>query len=293
VLNDTPKALAMKSSLKTFLVGTLSKEEIVTAYKSYDIIGDIAIIRVPESLHKHTQAIAEAVMKTHKHVKAVWRQTGPVSGNLRLRTLEWVAGEKRTETIHKEYGCVFKVDLVHCYFSPRLSYERTRIAKQVQAGEVIVNMFAGVGCYSLIIAKHSEANRIYSIDVNPKSIEYMLENIRLNKVEGKVIPLQGDSKQIIQERLQNIAERVLMPLPELAYEYLDYALATLKPNEGWIHYYDFTHADKEESPIKKVEAKVSRKLQNLGIDFEIPFSRLVRTIGPNWHQIVVDILAKK
>lgn len=283
----------MKSSLETFLADILSQEEIVAIYKSYDIIGDIALIRVPESLQRHSQAIAEAIMKTHKHVKAVWRQASPVSGNLRLRTLEWVTGERRTETIHKEHACVFKVDLAHCYFSPRLSYERLRIARQIRTGEVVVNMFAGVGCYSMIIAKHSEADRIYSIDINPKSIEYMVENARLNKVEGKVIPVQGDSKQIIQEKFQNIAERVLMPLPELAYEYLDYALAALKPNGGWIHYYDFTHADKEESPIKKIEAKVSKKLQNLGTNFEMPFSRVVRTTGPNWYQIVVDILVKK
>lgn len=283
----------LKSNFKTFLVNALSKEEINTVYKSYDIVGDIAIIRVPKSLQKQSQTIAEATTKTHKHVKAVWCQTSPVSGILRLRTLKWVAGERRTETIHKEYGCVFKVDLEHCYFSPRLSYERKRIAKQVRAGEAIVNMFAGVGCFSIVIARHSEAEKIYSIDINPKAIECMQENIRLNKVEGKVIPVQGDSKHIIQERLQNVADRVLMPLPELAYEYLDYAVATLKPNGGWIHYYDFTHADKEESPMKKIEAKVSNKLQSLSVNFEISFSRVVRTTGPNWYQVAVDILVKK
>jgi tRNA (guanine37-N1)-methyltransferase len=283
----------LKSSLKTLLTDTLSKEEIVTVYKSYDIIGDIAIIHVPESSQKLRQAIAEAVLKTHKHVRAVWHQNSPVSGNLRLRTLEWVAGEKRTETIHKEYGCVFKVDLTHCYFSPRLSYERMRIAKQVRMGEVIVNMFAGVGCYSIIIVKYSEVDRIYSLDINPKAIEYMQENVRLNKVEGKVLSFLGDSKRIIQERLQNIADRVLMPLPKLAYEYLDYAFVALKPNGGWIHYYDFVHADKEESPIMKVETKVSRKLQNMGIDSEILSSRVIRTTGPNWYQIAVDILVIK
>jgi tRNA (guanine37-N1)-methyltransferase len=284
----------LKGNFKTFLVNTLSKEEIVSVYKSYDILGDLAIIRVPESLQRCSQTIAEAIMKTHRHVKAVWCQTSPVSGNFRLRTLEWVAGERRTEAIHKEYGCVFKVDLAHCYFSPRLSYERMRIAKQVRAGEVIVNMFAGVGCFSIIIARQSKAEKIYSIDINPKAIEYMRENIRLNKVEEKVIPVQGDSKQIIQERLQNIAERVLMPLPELAYEYLDCALSALKSNgERWIHYYDFTHAEKDESPIKKIKAKISNKLRDLGVNFEMPFSRVVRTTGPNWYQIIVDILVKK
>jgi tRNA (guanine37-N1)-methyltransferase len=283
----------MMRRFKAFLACSLSKEEIANVYKSYDIVGDIGIIRIPEPLQDHSQAIAEAVMKTHKHVKTIWRQTSPVSGILRLRTLEWVAGERRTETVHREHGCFFKVDLAHCYFSPRLSYERMRIARQVQTGEVVVNMFAGVGCYSIIVAKHSEADRVYSIDINPKTIGYMHENVRLNKVEEKVIPIQGDSKQAILKKLENSAERVLMPLPELAYEYLDYALTALKPSGGWIHYYDFTHADKGESPMKKVEAKVSEKLHSLGIDFEMLFSRVVRTTGPNWYQIVIDILVKK
>ena len=269
------------------------EENLELAYKSYDIVGDIAIIRVSESLKQRCRKIAEDIMETHKNVKSVWRQHSPVSGDFRLRTLKWVKGEKRTETIHKEFGCAFKVDIAHCYFSPRLSYERQRIAQQVQLGEIVVNMFAGAGCYSIIIAKHSKADKIYSIDLNPTAIKYLQENIKLNKVEERVFAIQGDAKEVVKEKMQGIAERVLMPLPELAYEYLDYALAALKPNGGWIHYYDFTHADKEESPIKKIEAKVSEKLQNLGVDFEIPFSRVVRTTGPNWYQIVVDISVKK
>lgn len=270
-----------------------SEENPDLVYKSYDIVGDIAVIRVSESLKQQCRKIAEDIMETHKNVKSVWRQHSPVSGDFRLRTLKWVKGEKRTETIHKEFDCAFKVDIAHCYFSPRLSYERQRIAHLVQSGEVAVNMFAGVGCYSIIIAKHSKADKIYSIDLNPIAIEYMQENIKLNKVEERVFAIQGDAKEVIKEKMQGTADRVLMPLPELAYKYLDYALAALKPNGGWIHYYDFTHADKEELPIKKIEAKVSEKLQNLGVDFEIPFSRVVRTTGPNWFQIVVDISVKK
>ena len=91
-------------------------------------------------------------MQTHKRIKTVLRQASPVSGDFRLRKLEWIAGERKTETVHKEYGCILKVDLGKCYFSPRLSYERNRIAHQVQPGEVMVNMFAGVGSYSIVIA---------------------------------------------------------------------------------------------------------------------------------------------
>ncbi|NIR86090.1 class I SAM-dependent methyltransferase family protein [Candidatus Bathyarchaeota archaeon] len=279
----------MGRSLKPLLANKLKPHELELLYKSYDIIGDIAVIRVPEGLEQHSEVIAEAVMQTHKRVRSVWRQVGPVSGDLRLRELEWVVGERRTETVHREHGCIFKVDLRRCYFSPRLSYERMRIARQVQPGEVIVNMFAGVGCYSIIIAKHSEASKIFSIDINPVAVQYMQENVELNKVKERVLPLEGDAKRIVEERLRNVANRVLMPLPEKAYEYLDFAVLALGVTGGWVHYYDFEHAGKGEKPIEKVERKVAEKLENLGVKFETPFARVVRPTGPNWYQVVLDV----
>jgi tRNA (guanine37-N1)-methyltransferase len=279
----------MGRSLKTLLANKLKPNELKLLYKSYDIIGDIAVIRVPEAFQQHSEVIAEAVMQTHKRVRSVWRQVGPVSGDLRLRELEWAAGEKRTETVHREHGCVFKVDLRRCYFSPRLSYERMRIARQVQPDEVIVNMFAGVGCYSIIIAKHSEVKKIFSIDINPVAIQCMQENTEINKVRERVLPVEGDAKRVVEEKLRNVANRVLMPLPEKAYEYLDSAVLALKPTGGWINYYDFEHARKDENLVEKTKRKVFEKLENLNVKFEIPFGRVVRTTGPNWYQVVIDI----
>jgi len=278
--------------LRTVLAGKLEPWELKLVYASYDVVGDIAVIRVPDSLQHRREVIAEAIMQTHKRVKTVLCQTGPISGGFRLRKLEWVAGEKKTEVIHKEHGCVFKVDLEACYFSPRLSYERMRIARLALPDEVVVNMFAGVGCYSIIVAKHSKALKIYSVDVNPVAIQYMQENVKLNRVEERVVPVHGDAKKVIEERLRSVADRVLMPLPEKAYEYLDCALLALKPVGGWIHYYDFEHAKKDENPIEKIESKVRKKLQEFSVSFEVPFGRIVRGVGPNWFQIVLDIAVK-
>jgi len=278
--------------LKALLADRFKPSELQLLYKSYDIVGEIVIIRFPKDLRKRKRIIAEAIMQTHKHIKTVLCQAGPVSGDLRLRKLEWVTGERKSETTHREHGCVFKVDLERCYFSSRLSYERMRVSKQVQPNEVVVNMFAGVGCYSILMAKHSQARKVYSIDINPVAIEYMRENIRLNRVKGRVVPLLGDAKKIIEERLRNAANRVLMPLPERAYEYLDCAMSALKPVGGWIHYYDFEHAKKHENPIEKVKAKVYGKLQRLSVKFEVPFGRVVRKTGPNWYQVVIDIQVK-
>ena len=283
----------MKKNLKALLADKLEPRELRVLYKSYDIVGDIAIIRVPEPFRERSKIIAEAVMQTHKNMKTVWRQASAVSGDFRLRKLKWVAGENRTETLCREYGCLFKVDLEKCYFSPRLAYERMRIARKVEPGEVVLNMFAGVGCYSIVTAKQSEAEKIFSIEINSVAVRYMQENIILNKIEEKVVPVQGDAKKVIEERLQNVADRVLMPLPEKSYEYLDYALLALKPTGGWIHYYDSEHAKKGEDPIGKIESKVSKKLRMLGVDFQVAFGRLVRTTGPNWYQVVLDLQVKE
>jgi len=279
----------MQRNLKVLLRDKLTPEELRNLYKSYDIVGDIAVIRVHECLKSKAAVVAEAIMKTHKRVKTVLLQTSPISGEFRLRDLEWVAGENKTETVHKEFGCLFKVDLKQVYFSPRLSYERRRIAELAKPNEVVVNLFAGVGCFSIIMAKFSKVAKVYSIDINPVAVQYMRENVLLNKVVGQVIPILGDAKEVVEKRLRSVADRVLMPLPEKAYEYLEQALIALKPLGGYIHYYTFEHATKDESPVKKAETKASERLRKLKARFDISFGRVVRTTGPNWYQVVLDI----
>lgn len=279
--------------LRDILSGALDPLEMKMLYRSFDIVGDIAVLKIPGALEGKSRLIAEAVMRMNKNVRTVLCQVGPVSGEYRLRGLRWLCGENKTETTHKEHGCLFKVDLAKCYFSPRLSYERMRVAKQVKPGEVVVNMFAGVGCFSIIIARHSGAKKVYSIDINPDAARYMRENIAINRVEGVVEAILGDSREVILSRLRGVADRVLMPLPEKAYEYLGYAVMALKGAGGMIHYYDFEHARKGEDPLVKAANRVSERLLGLGINFNISFARVVRTVGPRWHQVVLDILIDK
>jgi tRNA (guanine37-N1)-methyltransferase len=284
--------IKLKGNLKTVLANKLEPEQLNQIYKTYDIVGDIVVIRIPESQLRHSKLIAEAIMSTHREVKAVWRQSSSVSGDLRLRSLQFLLGKKTTETLYKEHGCVYKTDLRKTYFSPRLSYERIRIAELIQKREVVLNMFAGVGCYSISIAKHSEPMKVYSVDVNPSAVQYLHENIRLNRVADVVIPIQRDAKKVAEKELQNVADRVLMPLPERAYEYLDYAHLALKPTGGWIHYYGFEYAKKNENPVEKAETKVSEKMRRLCSNFQVEFGRIVRPIGPRWYQVVLDIHVK-
>jgi tRNA (guanine37-N1)-methyltransferase len=283
----------LRKRLRKVLSGVLSSEDLRKVCNSFDIVGDIAIIKLPSTSLVSARTAAKAIMVRHSNVKTVLLQTSPVTGDFRLRQLTHAAGENKTSTVHREYGCLFSVDVAECYFSPRLSHERMRIAEMVKPNETVVNMFAGVGCFSIIIAKHANPAKVFSIDVNPAAVQFMQENIRLNRVYGTVTPLLGDAKEIINNRLRRVADRVLMPLPEKAREYLPYAMSALKSSGGWIHYYGLEHAKKTESPAKKAKHRVVEALGALGIDFEVAFVRVVRSTGPNWYQLVADIHLNK
>ncbi|MGA3289713.1 MAG: class I SAM-dependent methyltransferase family protein [Candidatus Bathyarchaeia archaeon] len=279
----------MRKRLRKRLSATLSSAELNLIYNSFDIIGDIAIIKVANGNILNAEKVANQIMTTHRNVKTVFAQSSPILGDFRVRELRLLAGEDKTSTKHKESGCVFAVDVKKCYFSPRLSHERLRIASLVKGGETVVNMFSGVGCFSLVIAKTVSKTKVFSIDVNPIAVQYMEENVRINRVYGKVIPLLGDSKDIINAQLQRKADRVLMPLPEKALEYLPCAVSALNKHSGWIHYYDFQHAAGNEKPLEKTKLKVAQKLDSLGIRYIFAFCRVVRSTGPNWYQTALDI----
>ena len=112
--------------VRTFLGRDLSHkltlDEMKKLPKSVDIVGDVAIVKVPPELTGKKKIIAEEVLEVNRNIKTVLNQVSPVSGVYRIRSLEWLAGEKKTETIYRESGCTFKVDLSQVYFSPRLSF---------------------------------------------------------------------------------------------------------------------------------------------------------------------------
>jgi tRNA (guanine37-N1)-methyltransferase len=279
----------LRKRLREKLSETLPAETLSKVYNSFDIIGDIAIIKIPPSNIANAEKVAKKIMAVHRNIKTVLTPVTPITGDFRVRKLNLLAGEDKTSTIHKEAGCIFMVDVEKTYFSPRLSYEHKRIASLVKSRETVVNMFAGVGCFSIMIAKTISPVKVYSIDVNPTAVECMEKSVKINKVQGSVFPILGDSKDIILAQLGGLADRVLMPLPEKALEYLPYALSALKPSGGMIHYYDFQHAPGKENPTAKTELVVTKKLGDLGVSFVIANSRVMRPTGPNWYQTVLDI----
>jgi tRNA (guanine37-N1)-methyltransferase len=279
----------LRKRLRDKFSEALPPETLSKIYSSFDVVGDIAIIKIPPSNISNAEKVAKQIMTVHRNIRTVLTPVTRITGDFRVRELRLLAGESKTKTIHKEAGCIFMVDVEKTYFSPRLSYEHQRIASFVKSSETVVNMFAGVGCFSIIIAKTVSPVKVYSIDVNPTAVECMEKNVKINKVQDSVFPILGDSKDIISAQLGGLADRVLMPLPEKALEYLPYALSALKPSGGMIHYYDFQHAPGKEDPITKTETIVTKKLDNLGVSYMFANSRVMRPTGPNWYQTVLDI----
>ena len=279
----------MKKRLQDKLSETHSKEELGKVYNSFDVIGDIAIVKIPPNNTANAEIIAKQILAAHRNIKAVFTPATRITGDFRVRELRLLAGEDKTVTAHKEGGCTFRVDVEKTYFSPRLAFEHRRIASLVKCGETVVNMFAGVGCFSIVIAKTISPVKVYSIDVNPTAVQCMEENVKINQVWESVFPILGDAKEVIASNLRGVADRVLMPLPEKALEYLPYALLALKPKGGWIHYYDFQHAPRKENPVDKTKVMVAQKLDSLGVDYLFANSRVMRPTGPNWYQTVLDI----
>ncbi|MCW4006644.1 MAG: class I SAM-dependent methyltransferase family protein [Candidatus Bathyarchaeota archaeon] len=277
----------MPKHAKKSLANVLAAEGVFGVYSSFDVVGDIAIVKSPSK--ETAQAVGKAILRRHSNVKTVLAQTGGVRGDYRLRKLWVVAGENKTKTVHKESGCLFSIDVQSCYFSPRLQHERRRIAKQTQPHETIVNMFAGVGCFSLVIAKKVPSTKIYSIDINPTAYEFIQENIQLNHASNQVFPMLGDAKELIQSHLQGQADRVLMPLPEKALSYLPCAISALKPQGGYLHVHIFEHATKHENPKEKTRKNLQEHLDSTNKNYAISHMRLVRHTGPNWFHLVADV----
>jgi tRNA (guanine37-N1)-methyltransferase len=274
--------------LKKSLESILTLEESNELISAFDQIGNIIIVRIPESLLIKKKIIGETLLEQVKIAKSVFYQSSAVEGDFRTRNLEILAGEDNTETEYKEFGCRFTVDVENAFFSPRLSTERERIANLIQDGEVMTNMFAGVGMFSIMAAKKKKCT-VFSLDINPVASKLCEKNIKQNKLAGDVISINGDSTEIIKEQLVDKSDRTLMLLPERSDEFLESAISTTK-NNGIIHYYSHIHADKKSDAGKLSE---EHYLSVTPVKSEILSSKIVRPVGPRYYQTVVDVKISK
>jgi len=253
---------------------------------SYDIIGDIILIKISKDLAKYKKEIGKALLSSNKNIKTICLSE-PVTGEFRTRNITVIAGEKRTTTVHKEYGLSFEVDVKNTYFSPRLATERKRVASLVKPDEVVVDMFAGVAPFSIMIAKYAHPKIIYAIDKNDDAVVFAKQNIKRNNVLDKIEFIHADAKKI-HKILKEKADRIIMNLPFSAHMFFKDTLKTTRKN-SIIHYYDILEENKIQERInelKKIAEENKTILTNLNV-------RKIKTYAPGEFYIGIDITAKK
>jgi tRNA (guanine37-N1)-methyltransferase len=256
--------------------------------RSFDVLGSkekaVAIVEIHDEEKDREKEIAEEITKKQKSVKSVLKKESMREGDYRTRKYKLIAGDKNTEVLHKEYGYALKLDPQKAYFSVRESTERQHIARQVEAGELVMVMFAGVGPYAIAIAKSKPGvEKIIAVEINPDAVEYMKHNIRINKLSHKIIPVLGDVRTAC-KKWYGKCDRVVMPLPLGAEDFLDIAVKCTK-SDGTIHFYSW--GDKG-SLYDAAEKAIDESLKNLNREYKITGRRIVLPYAPGRYKVCVE-----
>ncbi|MCX6772686.1 MAG: class I SAM-dependent methyltransferase family protein [Candidatus Micrarchaeota archaeon] len=270
-------------SLGEAMEGKLTKSEQGELVKSFDIVGDIAVVDVPPSLVGKQQLLANAILKNHKNVHVVAKKVGGTGGEFRIRPVEVIAGEDRTHTVCREAGCEFELDLNFVYFSSRLETERTRIAALVKKGEHVLVPFAGVGPYAIRIAKKVPSAKVVAVELNSVAVEFLLKNMERNKC-ANIAPVRGDASKDLPGDFVNWADRAIMPHPTDGARFLPTIIPCIKKG-GMLHYYSFGDAMK---PYAAAEMELKTVAMRLGRKVEVVFKRVARPYSKERVQVVVD-----
>jgi len=265
------------------LEGKLTAREMAALVKSFDMVGDIAVVEVPPELEAKEKLIAGAIMGAHRNVLVVAKKTGGTSGEFRIRPVSVIAGEQRTSTLYREGGCGFELDLNETYFSPRLGTERGRLCALVKPGEKVLVPFAGVGPFAIRIAKAVPSAHVVGIELNPQACAFFRRNVARNRC-ANVDVVEGDAAKLLPGKYAGWADRAAMPLPKDAAEFLANVIPCLKRG-GMLHYYSFGSAD---APFEAAEKQVKEAASACGREARVVFSRVVRPYSKETEQAVVD-----
>jgi len=258
--------------------GQTMPDDLVPFDASYERLGEIAIVDEDDTERAHT--LADAIVESDLDATTVLNRASKVSGELRVREWEVLAGSN-TETVHREYGCEYAVDLDRMYFSPRLATERHRVTEQVTADEHVLDMFAGVGPFVIPAAKRGAT--AVGVDKNEHAIEYLRTNAERNGVQSAVAAIHADVRETV-DQYRDWANRLVMNLPHSADEFLHTAVA-LADEQCVLHYYDIQHEDDPFGPgLEAIESAAGETY-----DVTVRTERRVRSYAPHELNVCLDV----
>jgi tRNA (guanine37-N1)-methyltransferase len=277
----------MKRDIRSELSGILPQHLVGLVPRSFDVIGSkgqaVAVIEIPSELEPYGQAIGDALMRVQRNVRSVLSKETERMGEFRVRDMKLLSGSPDTEVVHRESGCIFKVDPRRAYFSPRESTEREKVSSKVGPGERVLVMFSGIGPFAICIAKRQPKAYCVAVELNPDAHMYCLENVRLNKLGDRVRAVLGDVREVCPTFSERF-DRVLMPLPKGAYEFLDTAIPLVKPG-GVLHFYHWASRD---DPFSEGERLLASAADEYGRSLEILERVRVSQYSPSAWKVRID-----
>jgi tRNA (guanine37-N1)-methyltransferase len=274
----------MVMRLKELLGAVLSGNDLQLLVRAYDVVGDIVIMTIPRELETKEHEIASAILANNRKIKVVAKRAAHYGGEFRSRPITIIGGEARKETEVREFGIRLQLNVEKVYFSIRSGNERRRIASLVQPGEKVLVLFSGIGPYPLMISMYSRAKRIIGIEKNPIAHDYGLLNLSLNKKINNIELFQGDVIDILPQFTAEF-DRIIMPLPKSAGDFVDLALTVLRPG-GCLHFYDMQDTGAFAESVAKVRAASDMASRSL-LAAEVV---VCGHCGPRTYRICVDAL---
>ncbi|MFX0002734.1 MAG: class I SAM-dependent methyltransferase family protein [Candidatus Hodarchaeota archaeon] len=283
--------MKFKAKLKGYLKETLNEEELSLLPRGFQTLGNIIILKLSQKLYDKEVYIAKAFLELLPRVKSVYVNRGKIVGAFREpEKIELIGGKDNPIVEHKEHDVIYKFDITKIMFSKGNINERKYLASLVKSGEVIVDMFAGIGYFSLPIAKHSSVEKIYSIELNPESYRYLVENIKINHLGEKVIPIRGNSKEEVLKLSESgiKADRVIMGVFPAPKDYIKEALSLIKDKGTMFHYEGVVEKDKYVVLFKEFSEITIQE----GYNCELKSYRIVKSYGPKLFHFVLDICVR-
>lgn len=251
------------------------------------IIDEIALIRISEEVEPWVNEIGRLTLQYYPRVRAVYRWIG-VEGVERRPIIQHIAGESIRIVEHKEYGWRLRLDVERLMLCLGNSYERLRLARIISSDEIIIDMFAGVGQFTIPMAVTRKPRRIYAIEINPEAYKYLKDNIILNNVQDIVEPILGDCKLIVGERIREVADRIVMGYFGGTIEAVPQALKGLKLSGGIIHFHELARRGHEEEFVNTVY----KEIQKLEYQPYVKNWRIVKSYSKTRNHVVIDIYCR-
>ncbi|MFX0139685.1 MAG: class I SAM-dependent methyltransferase family protein [Candidatus Hodarchaeota archaeon] len=284
--------MGFKEKLKEELKRELTKEELSILPRGFQTLGKVIILKLNPKLLEKENVIGEACLKLFPRIKSVYVNRGKIVGTFREpEQIEFISGENNSIVEHKEHDVIYKFDITKIMFSKGNVNERKYLATIVKNGEIIVDMFAGIGYFSLPIAKHSSVGKIFSIELNLDSYHFLVENIRINHLEDKIVPIKGNCKvEVVKLSESGIrADRVIMGVFPAPKKYIKEALTLVSDKGTMFHYEGVVEKDNYIALFEEFKEIAQKERYKC----ELESHRFIKSYGPNLYHVVLDIFVLK